>query len=111
MSNTNISTVATAATNRSTVTETMTPIVVTSPMKPDRPEATTLQLGIMILVLGSSAGMVFYTKRTGSMLRSVSKLSEQQLQINKVATKAKFGPATKIETEKMRPRIDKDEFF
>lgn len=75
-----------------------------------KPDATALQLGIMILVLGSSAGMVFYTKRTGSMLRSINTISEKQLYINKTDIR-KFGPATKQEAEKMRPRIDNDEFF
>ena len=70
-----------------------------------------LSMGIMILVLGSSAGMLFYTKRTGSMLRSVNTISEQQLHVINTNKFRTFGPATKQETEKMRPRMDKDEFF
>ena len=76
----------------------------------NKSDATALQLGVMILVLGSSAGMLFYTKRTGSMLRSISTISEKQLHINKTDMH-KFGPSTKQEAEKLRPRIDKDEFY
>lgn len=71
-------------------------------------DATALQLGIMILVLGSSAGMVFYTKRTGSMLQTLNKISESQMSINKVKH---HGPITMKEADKLKPRIDKDEFF
>ena len=86
------------------------PSIATPSLTHPKPETTALQWGIMILVLGSSAGMVLYTKRTGSMLRSINTISEKQLYINK-ADLYKFGPPTKQEAEKMRPRIDKDEFF
>ena len=103
---------------------TIAPIVKSSPPPPsitntttdsstntnDDTKSTSLPLGIMILVLGSSAGMLFYTKRTGSMLRSLQTISERPLHINQTAMRT-FGPATKQDTEKMRSRIDKDDFF
>ena len=72
----------------------------------------TVPLAVMILVLGSSAGMLFYTKRTGSMLRSIETISETQLsQFIRHNQPAKFGPLTKLQAEKMQPRLDKDDFF
>lgn len=68
---------------------------------------TALQWGIMIVVLGSSAGFTLYTKKTGSMLRQMEQISQNQLRNRPPKT----GPPTKEEWEKMRPRIDKDEFF
>ena len=102
----------TASTNVSAAASSATPSTTTIGANPPSKaaDATALQMGIMILVLGSSAGMVFYTKRTGSMLRSINKISEKQLYINKTDLH-KFGPATKQEADKMRSRIEKDEFF
>lgn len=68
---------------------------------------TTLQWGIMLLVLGSSAGLTLYTKKTGSMLQGLKKMEETQLRKHP----PRIGPQTKQEYEKLRPRIDKDEFF
>ena len=76
------------------------------------PDHKTVPLAVMILVLGSSAGMLFYTKRTGSMLRSIETISETQLlQVIRHKQPAKFGPLTKLQAEKMQPRLDKDDFF
>jgi hypothetical protein len=79
-----------------------------SAIAPTKYDSTTLQWSIMILVLGSSAGMLFYTQRTGSMLQSLNKISEKQ--IYTLGKPTKFGPSTKQEADKMRPRIDKDDF-
>jgi hypothetical protein len=68
---------------------------------------TALQLGIAIIVLGSSAGLTMYTKKTGSMLRSMKQFDENYIRNHP----PKFGPQTKATNEKMKPRIDKDEFY
>ncbi|GAX14505.1 hypothetical protein FisN_11Hh033 [Fistulifera solaris] len=66
-----------------------------------------LQFAIMAVVLGSSAGMTLYTKRTGSMLQTMNQITQNQLAKNP----PKFGPLTKKEWEKLRPRFEKDDFF
>ena len=66
-----------------------------------------LQFAIMAVVLGSSAGMTLYTKRSGSMLQTMNQISQNQLAKNP----PKFGPPTKKEWEKLRPRFEKDDFF
>ena len=66
-----------------------------------------LPLGIMILLLGTSAGFTLYTKKTGSMLSAMKQIEKNQLRNRP----PKFGPETKEMHEKMKPRIDKDEFF
>jgi hypothetical protein len=76
----------------------------------DSPASSGLSLAVMILVLGSSAGMLFYTKRTGSMLQSLRTITpgaEQRI----LRGPTKLGPHTKAEAEKLQPKVDKDEFF
>lgn len=68
---------------------------------------TGFQLGVAALVLGTSAGFLFYTKKTDSMLRTMNKITENQLRNRP----PKAGPPTKEQWEKIKPRIDKDEFF
>lgn len=68
---------------------------------------TALQFAIMAVVLGSSAGMVLYTKRTNAMLQSMNQMKQNQMARNP----PKFGPPTKKEWEKLRPRFEKDDFF
>jgi hypothetical protein len=67
---------------------------------------------IAMLVMGgmvlSAAGFAFYTKRTESMLRHLDRIAESQA---RRAPLRKPGPMTKEEWDKVRPRIDKDEFF
>ena len=76
--------------------------------KPDDDSGpTALQLGIAIVILGTSAGFTLYTKRAGAMLRGMEKMQETQLRKHP----PRIGPHTKEEWEKLRPRIDKDEFF
>jgi hypothetical protein len=73
-------------------------------------DRTGLSLAVMILVLGASAGMLFYTKRTGSMLQSLRTVTtnpEQRI----LRGPTQLGPKTKAETERMQPRIEKDEFY
>ena len=66
-----------------------------------------LPLGIMILLLGTSAGFTMYTKKSASMLSAMKQIEKNQLRNRP----PKFGPPTKEMHEKMKPRIDKDEFF
>jgi hypothetical protein len=77
----------------------------TTPPSQDGPTA--LQLSIAFLVLGTSAGFTLYTKKVGSMLRTMKQLEENQLRNHP----PKIGPQTKEFFEKMKPRIDKDEFY
>lgn len=70
-------------------------------------KVTGFQLMIAALVLGSSAGMTLYTKKTSSMLTSLNRVPNVMRQHKPLV----YGPATKAEWEKMRPRFDKDEFF
>ena len=58
-------------------------------------------------VVGASAGLALYTKRTESMIRQFHRVSERQAMR---APKKKPGPMTKAEWDKVRPRIDKDDF-
>jgi hypothetical protein len=79
------------------------------PLPPSSQEGpTALQLGIMVIVLGSSAGFTLYTKKTGSMLSTMNKIAENQLRNR---GPPKFGPPTRQEWEKLRPRFDKDDLF
>jgi hypothetical protein len=77
----------------------------TAAYKPEGPTA--LQLTIAALILGTSAGFTMYTRRAGSMLQAMKQVEKNQLQRNP----PKAGPPTKEQWEKLRPRIDKDDFF
>ena len=74
----------------------------------DDSSPTPLQLAFGAIILGASAGLTLYTKRTGSMLRQMDRSAK-----NKAKRKGppKFGPPTKGEWEKIRPRFDNDELF
>ena len=63
---------------------------------------TALQIGIAIAILGTSAGFTLYTKRASSMLSGIKKVEAAQRKRNP----PKFGPPTKEEWDKMRPRYD-----
>ena len=67
-----------------------------------------LAFGTFIVMLGCSAGLTFYTKRTNSMLKQMEKVQKQQV-IRKGPVKS--GPQTKQEWDKTRPRFEKDDFF
>jgi hypothetical protein len=80
-----------------------------SPVQRQEPDSgpTALQLGIALLVLGTSAGFTLYTRKADSMLRRMEQVAENQLKRQRPV----FGPPTREYAEKMKPRIDKDEFF
>jgi hypothetical protein len=82
-----------------------TPPPATEP--PPKEGPTALQLGIAAIVLGSSAGFTLYTKKAGAMITAMNRVSATQLKNRP----PKFGPPTKQEWEKMKPRIDPDEFY
>jgi hypothetical protein len=80
---------------------------VTSPVQPETPGPTALQLSIAVIVLGSSAGLTLYTKRTAGMLRAMKTMEETQLKKHP----PKVGPPTKKEWDKLRQRFEKDDLF
>ena len=70
-------------------------------------EPSALALPLFLVVLASSAGFTMYTKRAGSMLQGMERINQNVLRNHP----PKHGPPTKAQYEKLRPRIDKDEFF
>jgi hypothetical protein len=70
-------------------------------------EPSSWALPLFLVVLASSAGFTMYTKKTGSMLKSMEIVNQNVLKNHP----PKYGPPTKDQYEKLRPRIDKDEFF
>jgi hypothetical protein len=70
-------------------------------------EPSSLALPIFLVVLASSAGFTMYTRKAGSMLRSMEQVNQNVLKNHP----PKYGPPSKEQYEKLRPRIDKDEFF
>jgi len=76
--------------------------------KPDtaQNEPTALQLAIAVGVLGSSAAFTMYTKRVPQMLRSFEQVAENQARRDP----ARYGPQTRRAMQKMKPKIDEDEF-
>ena len=72
----------------------------------DRSGITPLQLGLAAIILGASAGLTLYTKKTSHMLNQLERASK-----NAVERKGppKLGPKTKLEWEKTRNRWEKDD--
>jgi len=62
---------------------------------------------ILLGMIGSAAGFAMYTKRTSSMIRQLDQISKNQARRKPPRT---IGPYTKEEWDKIRPRIDKDDF-
>ena len=69
------------------------------PQEPQRPTAFQISLGI--LMLGASAGLTLYTKKTQSMLNQFKRAEKNKQQR---LPKKKFGPLTREEWDKMRNR-------
>lgn len=57
------------------------------------------------MMIATSAGFTLYTKRASSMLRTMEEITERQ----HIRNPPKFGPPTKEEWEKLRPRWEKDD--
>lgn len=68
--------------------------------------ATPFQIGIGLLIVGASAGMTLYTRKTQAMLNQLKKMED-----NKALRlpKKKFGPPTREEWEKLRSRWTNDD--
>ena len=70
---------------------------------------TWFQLSLGVIIIGASAGMTLYTKKTKAMLDQMKRV-EQNRQSR--LPKKKFGPETKGEWDKMRNRWnDKNDDF
>jgi uncharacterized OsmC-like protein len=67
---------------------------------------TPLQYALAAIILGTSAGLTLYTKRTSTILTQMERASK-----NATERKGpqKFGPRTKEEWEKLRNRWEKDD--
>jgi len=63
------------------------------------------QMGIMFLGLGTSAGFVLYMKRSDMLFKRVKNIRIMQ------SSPKKYGPMTKVEWEKVKPRWTKDDDF
>jgi len=63
-------------------------------------KATPLQIGLGLMIVGMSAGMTLYTKKTGAMLTQLERVKRNR----EIRMPTKCGPPTKEEWEKLRPR-------
>jgi hypothetical protein len=82
-----------------------------SPSTPSKPVAdssgiTPLQYGFAAIILGASAGLTLYTKKTSHMLNQLERASANAAQRK---GPPKFGPKTKTEWEMSRNRWEKDD--
>jgi len=69
-------------------------------MNPVPSKATPLQIGLALIILGSSAGMTLYTKKTSAVLGHMDRMKRNK----NIRMPTKYGPPTKKEWEKLRPR-------
>mmetsp|Transcript_4773 Transcript_4773/g.9114 ORF Transcript_4773/g.9114 Transcript_4773/m.9114 type:complete len:112 (-) Transcript_4773:426-761(-) len=67
---------------------------------------TPFQIGIGLLIVGASAGMTLYTRKTQAMLNQMKRMEENRAMR---LPKKKFGPPTKEEWEKLRNRWTNDD--
>ena len=67
---------------------------------------TPLQFTFAAIILGASAGLTLYTKRTSTILNQMERATK-----NSIERKGpqKFGPRTKNDWEKFRNRWEKDD--
>ena len=72
-------------------------------------EFSPIQIGMGLIIVGASAGLTLYTKKTGNMLSQMDKLNKAHAA--RAASKRKPGPITKKEYEKTRTRIDDDDLI
>lgn len=68
-------------------------------------QATPFQIGLGLMILGASAGMTLYTKKTQAFLNQMKRVQQNV----ETRNPKKFGPPTKEEYEKMKPRINDDD--
>ena len=67
---------------------------------------TPLQFTLAAVILGTSAGLTLYTKRTSTILNQMDRASKNAIERR---GPQKFGPKTKAEWEKWRNRWEKDD--
>eukprot|EP00553_Chaetoceros_curvisetus_P015956 CAMPEP_0204645260 /NCGR_PEP_ID=MMETSP0718-20130828/2271_1 /ASSEMBLY_ACC=CAM_ASM_000674 /TAXON_ID=230516 /ORGANISM="Chaetoceros curvisetus" /LENGTH=94 /DNA_ID=CAMNT_0051667097 /DNA_START=19 /DNA_END=303 /DNA_ORIENTATION=- len=67
---------------------------------------TAFQIGLGLMIVGASAGLTLYTKKTQAMLNQMKAVERNKRQR---LPKAKFGPPTKDEWERMRNRWNDDD--
>ncbi len=72
----------------------------------DNKGITPLQYGFAAIILGASAGLTLYTKKTSHMLNQLERASANAAQRK---GPPKFGPKTKTEWEMTRNRWEKDD--
>ena len=63
-------------------------------------KATPLQIGMGLIIVGASAGMTLYTKKTSAVLGHMDKLKRSK----EIRKPPKYGPPTREDWDKMRPR-------
>ena len=77
-----------------------------SPSQTDKSGGITpLQYGFAAIILGASAGLTLYTKKTSHVLNQLERASKNKLQ----RQPPKVGPKTIKEHEKKRNRWEKDD--
>ncbi len=67
---------------------------------------TPFQIGLGLMIVGASAGLTLYTKKTQAMLNQMKAVERNKRQR---LPKPKFGPPTKNEWERMRNRWNDDD--
>lgn len=67
---------------------------------------TPLQYTFAAIILGASAGLTLYTKRTSTIINQIDRASKNAIERR---GPQKFGPRTKMEWEKLRNRWEKDD--
>mmetsp|Transcript_16270 Transcript_16270/g.23967 ORF Transcript_16270/g.23967 Transcript_16270/m.23967 type:complete len:90 (-) Transcript_16270:354-623(-) len=68
-----------------------------------------VSIGLGLLIVGASAGLVLYTKRTKQMLNQMNKVqASQDVRRAKGMTKAEWD---KLQREKMKTRINEDDLI
>ena len=81
----------------------------TAPTTSTTPDtATPLQIGMGLIILGASAGLTLYTKKTQSLLSQMKRADQNKAMR---LPKKKFGPMTKPEWEQMRSRWTQDDLW
>ena len=79
---------------------------------PANTQFTPIQIGMGLMILGASAGLTLYTKKTQSMLQHMDKLNKAHaVRVAAQRKKQGYGPMTKQEYEKTRTRIDDDDLL
>jgi len=63
-------------------------------------KATPLQITLGLIIVGASAGMTLYTKKTAAVLGQMERMKRNK----EIRIPTKYGPPTKEEWDKLRPR-------